>query len=122
MQSLRRLGSGRLREGERERDREGRAAAEGGADADVTAVGADDLVDDREAEAGAVGAGGEERLEDAGEIVGADAAALVLDLDRDEVIGGGEGAQGDLGARARGGGGVVDEVGEIGRASCRERV
>jgi len=41
---------------------------------------------DREAQAGAVGAGREERLEDARQIVGADAAAAIHDLDRDLTI------------------------------------
>ena len=56
---------------------------------DVAAVGAHDLVTDREAEAGAVGARREERLEDARQIVGVDAAAVVLDLDRDVAVGAG---------------------------------
>jgi hypothetical protein len=59
----------------RQRDRERRAGAERRADPDVAAVGADHLVDDREAQAGAVGAGGEERLEDPRQVVGADPSA-----------------------------------------------
>ena len=68
---------------------ERRAAAERRADLDVAAVRADDLVTDREAEAGAVGAGREERLEDARQVVGVDAAPVVLDLDRDAAASGG---------------------------------
>ena len=65
---------------------------------DVAAVRAHDLVADREAEAGAVGAGREERLEDPRQIVGADAAAVILDLDRDVRAVARLARDGDLGA------------------------
>ena len=80
------------------------------ADLDVAAVRAHDLVTDREPEAGAVGARREERLEDPRQIVGADAAAAILDLDRDLPVGGGRRAERDLRPGPRRIGGVVDEV------------
>ena len=95
-----------------EEDRERRSLADGGAHANVTAVGADDFVADGQAKAGAVGARREEGLEDAREVVGGDAAAEVLDLDRDLAIVGGGGAERDVGAGLAGVGGVADEIDE----------
>jgi len=77
----------------------------------IATVRAHDLVTDREAEAGAIGTGREERLEDPRQIIGVDAATVILDLDPDPAIGGTR-SHGDLGAGLRRIGGVVDEVRE----------
>src|SRR5439155_9354576 len=69
--------------GSGKQDRERRALADDGTHLNVTTMRAHDLVTDRKSEAGAVGARREERLEDARQIVGLDAAAAILDLDRD---------------------------------------
>src|SRR5467141_474297 len=63
--------AGRQAEGER------RAEARGAADVDLAAVLLDDPVDEGESEPGPLRLGGEERLEDVGQVVGPDAFAAV---------------------------------------------
>ena len=60
---------------------EGGAAAGSRVDSDSAFVHLDDLVDDRKAETGAVGFGGEERLEDPVKVLMRDAFSIVPDAD-----------------------------------------
>jgi len=70
-------------------DAEARAAARFAAHVDAAVVLLDDAVGERQAQAGAAthGLGREERVEDARQMLGSDAAAVVLDLDPDLVPG-----------------------------------
>src|SRR5271154_6214658 len=97
---------------------EGCALAGGAGGPDAAAVLGDDAAADGEAEAGAAhgaGVGGVdlvEALEDALELVGGDAAALIADLDFGLVGVDAAGAEVDLGAGRGELDGVGDEVGE----------
>ncbi len=75
-----------------EADGEGEADAFGAGEVDLAAVGADDAADDEEAEAGALGFGGEVGLEDVAHVIHGDAAAGVGEGDEDErlILGGGD--------------------------------
>src|SRR5207253_10665097 len=77
----------------------------------LAAVGLDDAVDDGEAEAGAPLLGGEERVEDALQVVGADALARVGDLEQRLVVVARE-PHVDAAAGRGGVGGVAEKVPE----------
>src|SRR5712671_5084879 len=66
--------------GQGERHRERAAPARLAAHRDAAAVAFDDPVDDGEAQPGAVGLGGEERVEDAGQVVSRDPLSGILHL------------------------------------------
>src|SRR5215213_9658466 len=71
-------------------DREGRAALVG-LDLDASAVLDDDLLGQRQAQAGSTVLGREERLEDLGQVLDRDAWSVVLDADLDPAAGGAPG-------------------------------
>src|SRR5262245_52233292 len=68
----------------REQDHEAGTAAAGGLDPDLALVLLDDPVHDGQPQAGPVGLGGEEGLEDVGQVLGGDAGTGVLHDDLDQ--------------------------------------